>query len=242
MREGHRSTFFWKLPLGPRPEGSGPEASVSRRIRRLHTPAYWNAQYVKRRATFEWYMPWGAALDIVLSKHRSGARCLDVGCGTSNVVEDLRRRGYRAEGVDFAAAAISHWESRLGVNVARSRYTQGDVTDLPFADGRFQFVLDKGCLDALVFTRATHARAGLLALAIAEIGRVLAPGGTFYSMSTDPPDVRLDALRDAGARQPAWGLAWSVVEAGRGAEERAHSEGIEYFLYELSRGVSGGCT
>lgn len=83
-----------------------------------------------------------------------GTRVLDAGCGEGVLVEEYAGR-LAIEGIDASYAS--------------ARVRQGSVTALPYADGAFECVL---CLDVLEHLPGDDQRR-----ALAELHRVLAPGG-----------------------------------------------------------------
>jgi SAM-dependent methyltransferase len=96
---------------------------------------------------------------------RSGARILDVCCGSGRTTEHLVRRGNAVVGVDSSAAAI-----RAG-NARRSpvRYRRGDALALPLGGAGFDITL---CVEnSLALFPGCEARV------LAELIRVTAPGG-----------------------------------------------------------------
>lgn len=98
-----------------------------------------------------------------------GARVLDAGCGAGRLSVDLARRGLRVHAVDSAeklVEAARETVSAAGLSEAVDVRT-ADVHALPFEDGTFAAVVALGLLPWV----HTPARA------LAEIARVLAPGG-----------------------------------------------------------------
>jgi 2-polyprenyl-6-hydroxyphenyl methylase/3-demethylubiquinone-9 3-methyltransferase len=96
---------------------------------------------------------------------------LEVGCGGGLVCEELAGRKAVMVGVDpsqeaLAAARTHAQQSGLGHII---HYEQGSAEALPYADGSFSVIV---CLDVLEHVRDLKAT-------IAEIARVLAPGGVF---------------------------------------------------------------
>ena len=96
---------------------------------------------------------------------------LEVGCGGGLVCEELAGRKAVMVGIDssqgaLAAARTHAQQSGLGHII---HYEQGSAEALPYADGSFSVIV---CLDVLEHVRDPKAT-------IAEIARVLAPGGIF---------------------------------------------------------------
>jgi SAM-dependent methyltransferase len=109
---------------------------------------------------------------------RPGERVLDLGCGFGRHAFEALRRGAMvvpcdtglAELKDVAAlcAAILDEEGAALPNGAAAAVTNGDATRLPFADGTFHRVIASEVLEHVVDDDR----------AIAELARVLRPGGT----------------------------------------------------------------
>lgn len=112
---------------------------------------------------------------------------LDVGCGPGHVTAFLAAHGADARGVDLSPGMI---------DVARDRvphvpFAVGDLRALPDADGALGAVV---AMYALV-----HLRPADLAPAIAELARVLAPGGLLL--------VALHAGTEILHPEALWGIA-----------------------------------
>lgn len=91
-------------------------------------------------------------------------RALDAGCGTGFQAQVLERLGWRVHGLDLAAALLAAARERL----ARPRLARGDLGALPYAAGAFDVAV---CCGSTLSFVADPARA------LAELGRVLRPGG-----------------------------------------------------------------
>lgn len=106
---------------------------------------------------WEFYPTYLAKMEAVrayLTRLPSTARVLDAGCGEGVLVEEFRDR-LRIEGLD--------------PNYRSAHVTQGSLVALPYADATFDRAL---CLDVL-----EHLPFDDQARALAELHRVLAPGG-----------------------------------------------------------------
>jgi len=99
---------------------------------------------------------------------RKPARVLDVGCGAGFLTNELAAAGFEATGVDLSPRSLELARKRDATG--RARYKEGDLTRLPFPDGGFDAVC---AMDVLEHVEALDA-------AIAEVARVLAPGGRFF--------------------------------------------------------------
>jgi SAM-dependent methyltransferase len=94
-------------------------------------------------------------------------RVLEAGCGLGLWVKFLQDRGYEAHGVDFSTEGIASARRRwpgLKVMVA-------DLRAMPYESGCFDAVVSLGVIE--------HDIAGPAAI-LAEMRRVLAPGGILY--------------------------------------------------------------
>jgi SAM-dependent methyltransferase len=113
-------------------------------------------------------------IPLILGELADAVRILDVGCGEGQVSRRLAaaREGRRVVGVDPTARHIEVATARGG----DVDYRLGVVDDLPFGDESFDAVV--ACL---VFEHIDN-----LDAAIAEVSRVLAPGGTFLFMLNHP--------------------------------------------------------
>jgi ubiquinone/menaquinone biosynthesis C-methylase UbiE len=103
-----------------------------------------------------------------------GGRVLDVGCGPGMLGAELLRRGYEFWGVDAAPGMLAQCRRRLGAG--RARLAVGDAARLPFPDGAFDAVICMGVIG--------NVRAG--AAALAELARLVRPGGTLVVSLPNP--------------------------------------------------------
>jgi SAM-dependent methyltransferase len=113
-----------------------------------------------------WYRALHArAIDALGTTQDRDGLLLDAGCGTGGFLARLRaeRPGVRAVGLEYHPPAAARARSKAGVPVAT-----GSVNAMPFADGTFSAMVS---LDVLCHAGVDPAQA------LAEMRRVLAPGG-----------------------------------------------------------------
>jgi SAM-dependent methyltransferase len=106
-----------------------------------------------------------ALLAALLEQRPAGTPVADLGCGPGHVTGWLAARGATAVGVDLSPGMIE---------VARreqpgAEFRVGDLLSLPAADGEFGAVI--------AFYSVIHLTPGELPAALAELYRVLRPGG-----------------------------------------------------------------
>ena len=133
---------------------------------------------------------------------RRGLRLLDCGCGTGNNLRLLRRYG-SAAGIDLTFSGLAHARRHGEQLVARA-----SAASLPFSDRTFDIVT---CFDLIyAFDDRTAA------LALAEMRRVLVPGGHLVLNTAALPALRGNhsVLGGEVQRYTRTSLARHFVQAG----------------------------
>jgi ubiquinone/menaquinone biosynthesis C-methylase UbiE len=107
-------------------------------------------------------------LDLAAAEVPAPVAILDVGCGTGRMLRTAEQRFPNAalEGVDAALGMVKHAQGVLPAR-SRIRFRQANAEKLPFADQQFD----------LVFSTMTFHHWDDQPHAIAEVARVLKPGG-----------------------------------------------------------------
>lgn len=98
----------------------------------------------------------------------AGRRVLEVGCGLGAVSESCARAGARVAAVDLSEFGVRAAQRRMRVNKLDGRVIRADAEKIPFAANTFDFVWSWGVIHHTPRTAA----------AVAEIHRVLKPGGS----------------------------------------------------------------
>ncbi len=134
-----------------------------------------------------------------------GETVLDVGCGTGNLTMAAKVRAGAdgtVWGIDAAPEMIQEAERKAAEKQLDVRYQVALIEDIPFPDGEFDVVLSSLMLH--------HLPRDLKRQGVAEISRVLKPGGRFVAVDVDPP--LLGNLRTVAEAMEANGL----IEIQRG--------------------------
>jgi ubiquinone/menaquinone biosynthesis C-methylase UbiE len=105
------------------------------------------------------------------------ARILDLGCGTGEITWRLAALfpGAHLTGVDLEEAHLERARERCREVEARVEFRKGDALALPFATGSFDLVVCRHVLQAIPSAQKV----------LAEIHRVLAPGGVAHLLAED---------------------------------------------------------
>jgi len=124
---------------------------------------------------------------------------LDVACGTGVVAVTAARLGARVTGLDLTPTLLERARENARIAGVAVEWHEGDAEALPFDSGAFDFVL----------SQFGHMFAPRPAVVIAEMLRVLRPGGTL-AFSTWPPELyagRMFALNARYAPPPPAGAS-----------------------------------
>lgn len=217
---------------------------------------YWDRRYADATpAAFdadEWYGRPG--VDAVGAAVRAlhlppGAPALEVGCGGGQLAESLAAEsGLALIATDASPVAVARRAARAAAESGEGgdggggcgsssllAWAVADATALPFRDGAFALVIDKGTCDALDCDDdgdgSEPARA-----ALAEAARVLAPGGALILASCRDPAAR-QALAAPLFRTVSVAEVWAD---GGGEEGSRRGPCPEAYVYTLARLPAGG--
>ena len=118
-----------------------------------------------------------AARLVNFASVQPGQRLLDVGCGTGVVAITAARRGARVSAIDLTPELLDRARENAATAGVHVEWHEGDAEKLPFEDGEFDVVL----------SQFAHIFAPRPEVVMAEMLRVLKPGGTL-AFSTWPPE------------------------------------------------------
>jgi SAM-dependent methyltransferase len=130
-----------------------------------------------------------AARLVTHARVGAGQRLLDVACGTGVVAVTAARRGATVTGLDLTPELLARARENAVIAAVAIEWHEGDVEHLPFDDGTFD----------VVTSQYGHMFAPRPEVAIAEMLRVLRPGGTI-AFSTWPPELFVGRMATLVAR------------------------------------------
>ena len=105
------------------------------------------------------------------------AQALDLACGTGDIAFALAAHGAHATGLDVTVRMLELARSKRAATRRHVRFVAGDMMALPFADAQFD----------VVTTGYGIRNVPVIQPALAEVRRVLRPGGVFLSLDFNRP-------------------------------------------------------
>lgn len=137
----------------------------------IHRSREWGPLPDPRVVCFFWRF-----FEHMTREERGRVNVLDVGCGVGGNSVPLAAGGFIVEGIDASPSAIARARERRPAALAHLLdYQQCDVTAIPAPASAYDVVIDVRCLECLTDEAC--------ASALAEIHRVMKPGGMLLSMS-----------------------------------------------------------
>lgn len=148
-------------------------------------------------------------LAALIEQGKVHGEVLDAGCGEAALSLALADQGYSVVGLDGSASAVAAARAAAAEHgLTTASFAQADITEFDGYDGRFNTVMDSGCLHSLPIDRrqayaqaiyqAAAPGAGLFILAFAK--------RTFGGEGPGPNGFTAEELRDTLA------TLWSVDE------------------------------
>lgn len=166
-----------------------------------------------------------AFLDAYAEVTRGAGRVVEIGCGPGQIAAYLHARGVAVEGLDLSPEMVAEATARHpGV-----AFCVGDMFALPYGDGALAGVV--------AFYAIVHAPTADLPRPIAELARVLAPGGlAAIAFHAGSEQIHLDAMFGRPTALDFWFHAPEAVAAALEAAglviearlDRAPYPGVEH--------------
>lgn len=134
--------------------------------------AAWDRRWATDEGRADWLEPEPEVREIVaLLKARGGRTVLDLGCGVGRHALFLAEAGFAVEAIDGSPIGIAEARKSADARGLALSLREGAADALPFADGSLDFVLSWNVI--------YHGNQGDVGRRLAEIWRVLKPGGLY---------------------------------------------------------------
>ncbi|XP_031574018.1 eEF1A lysine and N-terminal methyltransferase-like [Actinia tenebrosa] len=144
---------------------------------------YWDQFFRNRKESFEWYGNYGELSTILHKYCKVKDATLVLGCGNSQLSEDLYDLGYRGlVNIDISDVVIRQMKERNKERRAEMEFIKMDMLDMDFNAETFNVILDKGTLDAIFVNTLSEVISDVNKM-FEEIQRVLKTNGRYICIT-----------------------------------------------------------
>lgn len=135
---------------------------------------YWDTVWKSTRGHNGWTKPDDWVLQTAAAVKKLGAvTALDLGCGVGRHALQFCRMGLRSSGFDRSPEAVAIARTNAAREQADIDFSMGDIAELPYEDSEFDYVL--------AFNVVYHGDEDALTRTLAEVHRVVRPGGWYQA-------------------------------------------------------------
>ena len=157
--------------------------------------SYWEQRYKDTEyTTFDWLENYPTLKEIFISLNipKDTAKILNLGCGNSELSENMYDDGYHnIKNIDISQSVIKLMADR-SKDRSEMTYEVMDVRDIKYESNFFDLAIDKSTIDALLCGDDAFIN---VAKMIKEVQRVLKVGGYYMIISYGTPEYRLMHLK-----------------------------------------------
>ncbi len=132
----------------------------------------WDRRWASAEGRADWLEPEPEVRDVVpVLRGRGATAALDLGCGVGRHALFLAEAGFAVEAIDGSPVGIAEAANSAAARGLSLNLREAPADALPFADGAFDYVLSWNVI--------YHGNQGDVGRRLAEIWRVLKPGGLY---------------------------------------------------------------
>ncbi|GAA0141208.1 methyltransferase [Lithospermum erythrorhizon] len=189
---------------------------------------YWDERFANEEH-YEWFKDYSHFRHLILQHINPTSSVLELGCGNSQLCENLYGDGItQLTCIDLSPVAVENMRNRLmSKGYHEIKVEEADMLDLPFGNGSFDVVIEKGTMDVLFVDSGDPwnpepTTVNKVMKMLQEVHRVLKPRGIFISITFGQPHFRRPLLH-------APEFNWSM-------ECRTFGDAFHYFFYILKKG------
>jgi len=150
---------------------------------------YWNEEWRKADGSSKWAQAEEEVLTHAATLPK-GARVLDLGAGIGRHALALARMGCKVQALDAAVESTRVIGLAARAEGLEIGVQQGSMTELPYPDGSFDHVLSWNVI--------YHGDETVLRATLAEVARVLRPGGTFMATMLSARRIPVEQAKAPG--------------------------------------------
>ena len=108
---------------------------------------FWDERFSQESGNFDWYADWEQLKPKLISYLTPSSLILNVGCGNSKLAHQMWKDNFKnIINIDISGIVISKMKEQY----PNLNYIEMDATKMTFPNNKFDFVIDKGTLDAIM--------------------------------------------------------------------------------------------
>ena len=188
---------------------------------------YWDNRY-KNEEHYEWFAGYKPYRDILRSNIKTTDKILTLGCGNSNLSEEMYHDGFQLiTNTDYSEIVIDNMRNKTK-HLIEMKWSVKDIYALDYNDQSFEIVLEKGTLDALLVNEMdpwciSEKSLDNMHQILTSVSRILTPGGRFISITFAQPHHRLPIY---GRGEYDWDVRCDTF-----------GETFHFFVYTMTKGI-----